>query len=151
MVIEGVINKKHYMSAECLNRWASLVCEDETLPEVFAKYSDNYVSGQRITDTTIDYLYLKELLDCTKISSYMGLWQLVQAASVLNVPIQSIYPQGCSDTVMRLDFHQTFFPVHYNEETSDDPIFIMWTNMQKGCEPVHFVPLLPRSSKYAIF
>ena len=151
MVIEGVIKKKHYMSAECLNRGASLVREDETLPEVFAKYSDNYVSGQRIMDTTIDNLYSKELLDCTKINSYMGLWQLAQAASVINVPIQSIYPEGCSDPVMRLDFHWTFFPVQYNEETSDDRIFVMWTNMHKGCAPVHFVPLLPRISKYAIF
>ena len=138
------------MNATSLNRGASLVRDEETLPMTYAKYSDHYMNGQKIMDMTIEYLYTRELHDCAKIGTYMGLWQLAQASSALNVPVQSVFPLG-GDAVMHLDFHRMFFPVHTNAETSKDPLIVMWTGMKKGSVPVHFVPLLPKRHKYEPF
>ena len=65
---------------------------EENLPFLYATYSDHYVSGQKITESTVEYVYSREMHDCMKISSYMGLWQLAQAASALQIPIKSVYP-----------------------------------------------------------
>ena len=51
---------------------------------------------------------------------------------------------------MRHDFNRIFFPVEYNNETSDEPLIVMWTGLKKGFAPVHFVPLLPKRKKYEI-
>ena len=120
------------------------------LPEIYAKYSENYVSGQKMTENTIDYLYSAEMKDCMRLNSYMGLWQLAQVASALNVPIMSVYPEG-GDELMRLVFNRTFYPI--NTDTSEDPIIIMWTGGMKGSVPNHFVPLIPKRkrNKYANF
>ena len=73
----------------------------------------------------------------------MGLWQIVQASSALNTPIQSVYPQG-TDEVMRMDFNRIFFPTEYNENTSDNLLSVMWTSVRKGLTPNHFVSLLKK-------
>ena len=150
LLIDGIINKDYYVNAEFLNRGATYIREDETLPEVYVKYSDHYVNGQKITENTIDYIYSQKLHDCAKTSTYMGLWQIAQASSALNVPIQSMYQMG-GDKLMRLDFHRIFFPVDPNTETSDVPIVLMWTSAVTGSTPNHFVPLLPKRNKYAEF
>ena len=73
----------------------------------------------------------------------MGLWQLAQAASVLNTPIHTIYPV-CGESTLRNDFNRIFFPVDYSDRDTDDsnPVVIMWTDLQRGGVPIHFVPLL---------
>ena len=73
----------------------------------------------------------------------MGLWQIAQAATVLNTPIQSVYPEG-ADSLMRLDFNRIFFLIDYNESTDTDPIIVMWTSAKKECPPFHFAPLLAK-------
>ena len=73
----------------------------------------------------------------------MGLWQIAQASSALNTPIQSVYPQG-TDEVMRMDFNRIFFPAVYNENMSDDPLIVMWMSVRKGLTPNHFVCLLKK-------
>ena len=109
IVIEAVLRKNDYLTDSCLSRGSSIFREGENLPFLYAKYSDHYVSGQRMTVDTLEYLYCREVHDCTKINSYMGLWQLAQAATALNIPIKSIYPEE-ADQLMRLDFHRTFLP-----------------------------------------
>ena len=150
IVIEGAVNKDFYLSEDYLNIGASLTRHDESLPEVYAKYSDHYVNGQKITRSTIEYLYFRELQDCCKINSYMGLWQIAQAASALDTPIQSVYPEG-TDEVMRMDFHRLFFPVEVTPNTSDDPLIVMWTSVMNGTVPSHFVPLLHKRIQYDPF
>ena len=149
MVIEGILNKQYYLSHDFLTRGASRI--EEPLPFVYAKYSDHYVSGQKMTDDTVEYMYSRELHDCCKVNSYMGLWQMAQAASVLQIPIRLVYPTG-GDPEMRLDFNRWFYPLNYEENTCEgkakDFITIMWTAMRKNSVPVHFVPLLPRRTKY---
>ena len=82
-----------------------------------------------------------ELFECAKLVTYMGLWQLAQASSVLGVPIHTIYPVRGHST-LRNDFHRMFFPIHYPATNEAEPVVIMWTGMHEGSVPVHFVPLL---------
>ena len=73
----------------------------------------------------------------------MGLWQLAQVSSVLNIPIHTIYPVHGSSTI-RNDFHRMFFPVDYtiSSPADEEPLVIMWTGLHHGAVPIHFVPLL---------
>ena len=147
IAVEAILNKDKYLDHDCLMRGSNALQAERnaSLPEIYAKYSDHYVSGQRMTENTVHYLYSREMHDCTKISSYMGLWQIAQAASVLKTTIRSVYPEG-ADPLMRLDFNRVFFPVD-SEVISIDPdkiMTIMWTSMQRNTPPVHFVPLLPK-------
>ena len=109
---------------------------------------DYYVNGQRITDSTIDYMYYRELHDCAKLNTYMGLWQIAQASSVLNVPIQSVYPKG-GDPIMWHEFNRWFFPINCTKENNAESLTVMWTSVFENSLPMHFVPLLPKRTKYA--
>ena len=94
IVVDGIMNKKFYLSPACLNRGASLIRQEESLPVIYTKYSDYYVNGQKITEDTIEYVYLGELHECSRLHTYMGLWQLAQAANALQCRIHSVYPDG---------------------------------------------------------
>ena len=96
IIVEGVIHKDKYMSNTYLVKGLS-IDRAEPLPYLYVQYSDYYVNGQRITDNTVEYIYSRELHDCSKMNSYMGLWQMAQAASVINIPIKSVYPMGGDD------------------------------------------------------
>ena len=144
IVIDSILNKKHYLSHNFLCKGASSTRED--LAHLYAKFSDHYVNGQRITENTVEYIYSLEMHDCAKVNSYMGLWQIAQAANVLKIPIQSVYPEG-GDTLMRQDFNRFFFPVDHSSESCSNMIMIMWTSVLPNGVPSHFVPLLTRTNK----
>ena len=57
-IVEGSIHKEHYTSHECLSRGATLPRDVETLPYMYVTYSDHYMNGQRITENTVEYIYL---------------------------------------------------------------------------------------------
>ena len=147
IIIEGVANMDKYLDHELMKRGATLVRIEETIPETYARYSDHYISGQVMTEDSIMYMYCKELHDCAQKNAYMGLWQMAQAATVLSVPVRSVYPQ-VGDDVMRRDFHRTFYPI---DKPPHDiyPISIMWTGGRNGFNPNHFVPLIRKPFKYA--
>ena len=111
IAVESIVNKRHYITHACLRRGSTMPRDEETLPILYCQYSDHYVNGQKITENTVDYIYAKEVHDCMKVNSYMGLWQIAQASTVLDIPIKSMYPTG-SDPIMRLDFNRTFYPLN---------------------------------------
>ena len=98
LIIEGLVHKEYYISQEWLAKGA-VNLRNGQLPYMFVEYSDHYVNGQRITPNTLDYIYTREFHDCEKVNTYMGLWQLAQAATVLKIPIKSVYPTG-TDTIL---------------------------------------------------
>ena len=142
IVIEGVLNMKHYISDECLERGASVVHHNANLPTVFTTFSEFYTPGQNITPDTVACIYGLEIHSIAKLGTYMGLWQLAQSASVLGIPVHTIYPVRGTSSIQN-DFHRIFFPLEYPAENDQDPIVIMWTGMTQGSVPIHFVPLLP--------
>ena len=137
---------EHYLSDECLEREASILHQNADLPTVFATFSEYYSPGQRLTRDTITCIYGLEIHSIAKLGTYMGLWQLAQAASVLSIPIHTIYPVRGESTI-RYDFNRIFFPIEYPAERGEEPLVIMWTGMQPGTVPIHFVPLLSAHSQ----
>ena len=141
IVLEGVLNMKHYLTDDCLERGASFIHNNADLPTVFATFSEFYNPGQRLTKDAIACIYCLEVHSCARLGTYMGLWQLAQIASVLKTPLHTVYPVHGESTI-RNDFHMMFFPVEYSETEDENPIIIMWTGMSRGTVPIHFVPLM---------
>ena len=143
IVVEGVLNKDLYLNNNYLERGATYIHGNAQLPTVFASFSEYYTPGQLLTDDSISCIYSLEIHSVAKEGTYMGLWQITQASSVLDVPIHTIYPVRGKSTI-RNDFHRMFFPVYNNSGDQDDePLIIMWTGVRRGGVPIHFVPLLP--------
>ena len=144
IIIEAIVNKKFYLSDDYLERGATCTHCNADLPTVFTTFSEFYTPGQKITPDTISCIYSLEVFSCAKMNSYMGIWQLAQSASVLGVPIYTIYPV-CGECTIRNDFHRMFFPVNYPTSADEEPLVIMWTGLRCGTVPIHFVPLLENS------
>ena len=119
------------------------VHDNADLPTVFTTFSEYYTPRQKITPDSIDCIYSLEIHSIAKPGTYLGLWQLAQTASVLGVPVHTIYPIR-GESSIRKDFNRMFFPLSYTgTEEDDEPIVIMWTGIRRGSAPIHFVPLLP--------
>ena len=146
IIIEGVLNKDQYLSPFVLNNGASHIRVYEPINITYAKYSDYYLSGQVMTVDTVDYMYCREMYNCATKNTYMGLWQIHQAANVLRVPILSVYPVG-GDKIMRKDFNRICYPFGL-EEAEVEPIKILWTSTRKTHVPNHFVSLVPKNKMY---
>ena len=77
--------------------------------------------------------------------SYCSPWAMHAMATVLGVPIRSVYPpvNGCLDRTVAI-LNTTFQP---RIQSKDQPIIILWTHVLLPGEgtwrPNHFVPLLP--------
>ena len=87
-------------------------------------------------------LYKQEVMEIRKLAGYMGIWQLFQTANILRMPIQSMYPTGCSSNDTRSDMNRV---VYCSDDTHNNAtqIKIMWTPTQiKKQRPCHFVLLL---------
>ena len=100
IVLDSILNKKHYLSHECLERGATVIHGNADLPSVFATFSEFYTPGQKLTPETVEYIYTMEIYSCAWLGSYMGIWQLAQTASVLGVPLHTVYPV-CGESTLR--------------------------------------------------
>ena len=88
-----------------------------------------------------DKIYEKEVLDICKINSFMGIWQIFQAANVIGHPINSVYPANGNRNI-RLDMNRKIW-CHNQNLNLLECLNIMWTPMQvANTHPCHFVPLL---------
>ncbi|GFS08364.1 hypothetical protein ElyMa_006593400 [Elysia marginata] len=86
-----------------------------------------------------------DIASIVKPSSFIGLWQMAAAASVVQRPVVSVHPNKGWSTFRSLN-NPTLMP---QQQQAPDPFFIMWTTT-RGDEMVddnwcanHFVPLLP--------
>ena len=48
-------------------------------------------------------------MEIRKLAGYMGIWQLFQTANILRMPIQSVYPTGCSSNDTRSDMNRVVY------------------------------------------
>ena len=117
------------------------------LPSQYAQYSDSFCKdiAQKLTKIRVQELYCEEMLAISRSGAYMGIWQIFQLASVLQRPINSVYPKkGWS--AIRDDFNRTVYPVAETEDPT--PLALMWKvcgfEKRKLWNPNHFVPLLPQ-------
>ena len=126
IAIEDIVHMDEYLSDECLERGATVVHSNVDLPTVFATFSEFYTPGQKLTKDSVAAIYALEMHSITRIGSYMGLWQIAQASSVLGILIHTIYPERGKSS-LRNDFNRMFFPIEYPTDQDDKPLVIMWT------------------------
>ena len=119
IAIKGVVNMEHYLSDDCLERGATVIHANADLPTVFTTFSEFYTPGQMITPDSIAVIYAMEMHSITKIGTYMGLWQMAQASSVLGIPIHTIYPER-GESNLRHDLNRIFFPIEYPDDYADE-------------------------------
>ena len=100
-------------------------------------FSEHYNPMLRLDTET---LYNLELLDICKDGAYMGMWQILAAANILQHPICSVYPD--LRRIVRPDLNRRVYC--YNEALNTKRLLhIMWTPMSVNSQdPCHFVPLL---------
>ena len=92
LVVEGVLQKDSYLNDDCLERGASYIYGNADLPTIFTTFSEYYNPGQKLTKDSIECIYCMEVHSIAKQGTYMGLWQLTQAASVFSLPLHTAYP-----------------------------------------------------------
>ena len=151
MVAEGVSNRKRYFD----NKYMQMGCENEytrtTFPIIYADMSEYRMpfacnDGENLFERLIRWsavaikIYKKETYMLRKSGEWMGMWQLFQAANVINRPICSVYPNWLSPQ-MRRDMNRIIYPFEESFR-NEQPVYIMWTSMSSAKTPNHFVPLL---------
>ena len=139
IVYEAIQNMDKYLDKQYVSIGAQNLYGRATLVEHFAMYTEEFCPN---TPLDVLDLYKKEVMEIRKLSSYCGIWQIFQTANILHVPIQSVYPFGCSDLNTRKDMNRTVYCYDDNNNNANE-IKIMWTPTQiRKQGPCHFVPLL---------
>ena len=144
IVIELVTNEDVYMDSEYLRKGEPMTDRQaKLLPASYTMYSDEYIPGTRITDSTTKHVFQEETMKISQCGEYMGIWQLFALASVLKRSIYSVYPHRGSPCVRK----------HLHRKTTSrvtkfhDSVAIMWTStrsdmVNQNWIPNHFVPLV---------
>ena len=140
IILFSVLHKDKLLSHEYLSEGVSNLCEDITLPELYAMFSGQNAAG--LSDNIVETVYEREIMNLTEERSYMGMWQLFVAANVLGHPIQSVFPLKVSEAFRR-DFNHICYPIDGRQKRKI-PITIMWTPKVEYGPVHHFVPLLPK-------
>ena len=147
MICELVRNEKYYLSKQ-LDKGGN----QKSAP-AFAMFSECY-NGQSFEDKSICQIYQEEMLTILKSGTYMGAWQVASLASVLDVPVRSVYPIYAGVTV-RKDLNRMFYPRAQSGTQSlgkfnKEELQVLWTNTQevdlkpREWRPNHFVLLIPK-------
>jgi hypothetical protein len=141
IITELVLNEHLYLSNDYLMRGTSL---NKNLLHIYAMFSDLYIPGIQLTDAVIARMYEAEVLKCTKLNAYMGIWQIFALANVLQCPIMSCYPEFINSEV-RNCLHRLVFPSHTSKASAI--AHILWTSTRLDMTPQnwipnHFVPLV---------
>ena len=139
IVYKAIQNMDKYLDNQYVSIGAQNFYGRATLVEQFAMYTEEFCPN---TPLDVLDLYKKEVMEIHKLGGYYGIWQIFQTASILCVPIQSVYPFGCSDLNTRKDMNRTVYCYNDNNNNANE-IKIMWTPTQiRKQRPYHFVPLL---------
>jgi hypothetical protein len=93
IVIELVVNEDLYLDDVYLNKGTD---SQEPLSKLYATLSDLYIPGVHLTAENIRSIFRTEVLKCTKVNSYMGIWQLFALCNILQCPIISFLSRVCS-------------------------------------------------------
>ena len=137
IVYELVQNKDIYLNDTYVSKGASIIYGRGSTVDQIAMFSEHYNSMLRLDTET---LYNLELLDICKDGAYMGMWQILAAANIIQHPICSVYPD--LRRIVRPDLNRRVYC--YNEALNTKRLLhIMWTPMSVNSQdPCHFVPLL---------
>jgi len=146
IVIEGILNEDIYLDHAYLNIDATY----KNWPDIthqFVQYSPKMIAGAKLNEEVIRKVYRAEMMEVRRNGTYMGIWQIIQAANFMQRSLFIVYPLlGYADNVRR-DMHRLIRP--YGSNDTGKPLCgIMWSHaaMWEGAQqpvPDHFVPLVP--------
>ena len=146
--LELINHRDLYLDEKYLSRG---LAEGTMNAATIAQYSKSYIA-RRLSMGEIRDCYQADLSEVLTPGAFMGLWALFALASVLGMPIQSIYPKKGSLSV-REHIDRLIMP---RRQLRDKTQFIMWTStrndMAKGhWQPNHFSLVLPLSIRFVGF
>ena len=142
LVLDGVLNKKKYLNNANLKAGASSKVQDEDFVKRYCRYSDGFDTCRALTKRTIERFYESEWFDYRKRGVYSGIYQLHSAANVLQMKVESYYPDLTVHSV-HVDLHRSLFPLGKHDEESLETCHIVWTKSCLGATRLqHFVPLV---------
>ena len=113
LVYKSVLNAKYYLSNRHLARGSNILYRRGGPCTQIAMYSSAYNPPDELDVAAI---YKKECMQIACDSEYCGLWQLSQAANILQRPIFSVYPTELHEG-MRLESNRKFMCIdtRYND------------------------------------
>lgn len=147
IIAELALNVEYYLDEENLRNGLTNNVDNDSLKNAFAMYSDEFLPGVDLTDEIIEMIFKNEIMKISQPKSFMGIWQIFGLATVLQMPILSVYPALVHDKIRR-HFHRIINPrVTATEYTA----VIMWTSTRDDVSkshwvPNHFVPVLPNET-----
>ncbi|MES9906221.1 MAG: hypothetical protein ABW168_26520, partial [Sedimenticola sp.] len=144
IIVELATNVDYYLDENNLIKGLTEDVKQTDVKTSCAMYSDEYIPGVALNDTTIKDIFENEIMKIRKRKSFMGIWQVFGLASVLQMPIYSVYPVLGNPRV-RKHLHRRIEP---RVASTEDVAVIMWTTTRTDLTnthwvPNHFVPVLP--------
>lgn len=136
IVYEAVLSSKNYLDNNYISKGANVQYRRGDTVTQFAQLSKYCLRGM-----SNEQIFQKETMEMCKDGTYMGMWQIAQAANILGHPVNSIFPD-IGEVLVRPDIHRTVYC--YNDEmNNNEVVHILWTSMLPERRlPNHFVPLL---------
>ena len=142
LVFDGVLNKKKYLNNANLKAGASSKVQDEDFVQRYCRYSDSFDTCRTLTKCTIERIYESEWFEYRQRGVYSGIYQLHSAANVLQMKLESYYPNLTMYPV-HADLHRSLFPLGKYDEEGLETCHIVWTKSCLGAVRLqHFVPLV---------
>ena len=106
IVYKAVQNMVKYLDNAYVSTGAHHFYRRATLVQTFAMYTEHF---NPLVPLDVVKLYKQEVMEIRKLAGYMGIWQLFQTANILRIPIQSVYPTGCSSNDTRYDMNRVVY------------------------------------------
>ena len=142
LVRDGVLNREKYLSNANLTVGACTQIPTENLVQRYCLYSDCYETSRTLTQRTVGCIYDAEWFEYRKLGQYSGIFQLHAAANILQVKVQSYFPDRLINSVY-VDMHRSIYPLGSSDQEDLETCHVVWT---KSCSTVgrlqHFVPLM---------
>ncbi|KAL5010757.1 hypothetical protein ScPMuIL_013062 [Solemya velum] len=136
VVIELVLNEEYYLQEDNLKKGTDESTWTSTTKQAFAMYSEQYIPGTRLSEEIIKTIYELEVMQACKPKTYLGIWQLFGIASILQMPVFSVYPE-LGNPLVRQDLHRLIQP---RVRKCDDIAYIMWSSTRKDMTSSNWVP-----------
>ena len=142
ITFKAVINEESFLQHAILAQGSSLGSKNR--PASYAAYSGFLTPEIMVlNEHSIRTIYQHEVLANSKQFTYMGVWQIHQAAKAFRHPIDCVYPRH-TNRELRRDLNRIVLPIKPGHDEKR-PVYIMWTPLQltdKPSEVKHFVALL---------
>jgi hypothetical protein len=132
---EMVLFRDCYLDQDYLSK--GVPANQHLSPAMIAQFSDSYL-GEHLNDDAVQDIFLKEVHQVLKPSSYMGLWQLFAMASVLKLSIFSAYPHHGNASV-RKDLHRVIMSREVAKPDVKLPV-VMWSSCRSDMTEEHWMP-----------